>query len=121
MVFSLYQRASVVRKYNQFSCKSNDWFGAKRSHKKTCYHLISLTAEESSKQVSKPRFRLGYKVRIAKQDLPFKKGYKQNFTDEIFRITKVTTFNPPTYSLADIDGDDIAGKFYEQELVRVQQ
>ena len=74
--------------------------------------LISMTAEKSSKQVSKPRFRVGYKVRITKEDLAFKKGYKQNFTDETFQITKVTTFNPPTYSLADIDGDYIAGKFY---------
>ena len=82
--------------------------------------LISLTAERSSKLVKKPKFKVGHRVRIAKQDLPFKKGYKQNFTDELFRVTKIATFNPPTYYLADSDGEDIAGKFYEPELVKAR-
>ena len=81
---------------------------------------IGSLAELSSKQVRKPQFKIGDKVRIAKQDLPFKKGYKQNFTDEVFRITKVATFNPPTYSLSDGDGEDISGKFYEPELIKIR-
>ena len=36
-------------------------------------HLLSLAAEPSSKIVKKPKFSLRDKVRIAKQDLPFKK------------------------------------------------
>ena len=82
--------------------------------------LISLQAERSSELVRKPRFQIGNKVRIAKEDLPFKKSYKQNFTDELFRVTKVATFSPPTYSLADINGEDIQGKFYEPELIRAR-
>ena len=91
-----------------------------RVTKKHVSKLISLRAERSSKQVKKPRFKAGDKVRIAKQDIPFKKGYKQNFTDEIFRITRINTFNPPTYSLTDADGEEIAGKFYEPELIKVR-
>ena len=82
-------------------------------------HLRSLAAEQSSKFVKKPKFSLRDKVRIAKQDLPFKKGYKQSFTDEIFTIIKISTFNPPTYNLRDESGDTINGKFYEPELVKV--
>ena len=82
-------------------------------------HLRSLAAEQSSKFVKKPKFNLRDKVRIAKQDLPFKKGYKQSFTDEIFTIIKISTFNPPTYNLRDESGDTINGKFYEPELVKV--
>ena len=82
--------------------------------------LISLTAERSSELVKKPKFKVGHRVRIAKQDLPFKKGYKQNFTDELFRVTKIATFNAPTYYLADSDGEDIAGKFYEPEMVEAR-
>ena len=52
-------------------------------------HLRSLAAEQSSKFVKKPKINLRDKVRIAKQDLPFKKGYKQSFTDEIFTIIKI--------------------------------
>ena len=79
--------------------------------KKHVAKLISLRAEFSSKQVRQPHFKIGDEIRIAKQDLPFKKGYKQNFTDEVFRITKVATFNSPTYSLSDGDREDISGKF----------
>ena len=82
-------------------------------------HLRSLAAEQSSKFVKKPKFSLRDKVRIAKQDLPFKKGYKQSFTDELFTIIKISTFNPPTYNLRDESGDTINGKFYEPELVKV--
>ena len=82
--------------------------------------LISLQAEQSRKLVRKPRYKIGNRVRIAKEDLPFKKGYRQNFTDDIFRVTKVATFNPPTYSLADKNGENIQGKFYEPELIRVR-
>ena len=41
------------------------------------------------------------RVRIAEDDIPFKKGYEQSFTDEIFTITKVVTFNPPAYRIID--------------------
>ena len=68
-------------------------------------HLRSLAVEQSSKFVKKPKFNLRDKVRIAKQNLPFKKGYKQSFTDEIFTIIKISTFKPPTYNLRDEDGD----------------
>ena len=89
--------------------------------KKHVEYLVSLIAEQSSKLVRKPKFKVGDRVRIAKQDLPFKKGYKQSFTDELFRITSVKTFSPPTYTLADAEGEDIGGKFYEPELAKVNR
>ena len=58
-------------------------------------------------------------MRIAKPDLPFRKGYKQSFTDEVFTIDRITTINPPTYALLDATNEKILGKFYEPELVRV--
>ena len=39
--------------------------------------LISFIANSSSKLVQKPKFYVGDYVRIAKTDLPFRKGYKQ--------------------------------------------
>ena len=82
-------------------------------------HLRSLAAKQSSKFVKKPKFNIRDRVRIAKQDLPFKKGYKQSFTDEVFTITQIPTLNPPTYNLRDEAGDIIKGKFYEPELIKV--
>ena len=54
--------------------------------KKHVAKLISLRAELSSKQVRKPQFKIGDKVRIAKQDLPFKKGYKQKLPGKTFLV-----------------------------------
>ena len=64
----------------------------------------------------KPRFKVGDKVRISKYDIPFRKGYKSQFTSEIFEIVKIATYKLPTYNLKGEQGDEILGKFYEQEL-----
>lgn len=85
--------------------------------KKDVAHLVSLTNTQPSRRA---RFAVGDTVRIAKEDLPFKKGYKQTFTDELFTITAVPTLNPPTYNLEDHGGETILGKFYEPELSKVR-
>ena len=64
-------------------------------------NLVSQIAQQSSKVVRKPSLKPGDNVRIAKEDIPFKKGYKQRFTVEVFQISKIATFNPPTYLLVD--------------------
>ena len=73
--------------------------------------LISLPAEQSRKLVLKPRYKIGNRVRIGIEDLPFKKGYRQSFSDEVFRVTNIATFNSPTFSLADKNGENFQGKF----------
>ena len=72
---------------------------------------------KSLKTSLKPKFHVNDYVRISKKDMPFRKGYKPQFTDEIFKIVEVTTKNPPTYQLQDKDKEVIQGKFYEAELV----
>ena len=67
-------------------------------------------------QYKRPRFKVGENVRISKKDIPFRKGCKSQFTNEIFTIVKIVTFKPPTYKLCGEQGDEIPGKFYEQEL-----
>ena len=81
-------------------------------------HLRPLAEEKSAKLVKKLRLEVGDTVRMAKQDLPFEKGYKQNFTDEIFTIRRIAALNPPTYNLTDAGGEIIQGKFYEPELTK---
>ena len=81
---------------------------------------ISLQAEQSRMLVRKPRYKIGNRIRIAKEDLPFKNGYRQNFTDEVFRVTNIVTLNPPMCSLADKNGENIQGKFCEPELIRIR-
>ncbi len=83
--------------------------------KKYVPYLLSLTL----KSRRKPLFNIGQKVRIAKKDLQFKKGYQQSFTDEIFIIHAIPTYTPATYTLTDQSGEKILGKFYQTELVAV--
>ena len=87
--------------------------------KKDVLRLISLRAEQSLKLVRRPKLYGGDFVRIAKIDIPFRKGYKQTFTDKIFEVFDIPTTNPPTYNLIDADREPIEGKFYEPELIKV--
>lgn len=66
-----------------------------------------------------PKFAKGDTVRISGKESVFKKGYLQNFTNELFKICNVTKGHVNTYQLEDAGGQIIEGKFYEQELVLV--
>ena len=57
---------------------------------------------------------------LSKADLPFRKGYKQTFTNKIFEIYDIPTTNPPTYSLIDASQEPVKGKLYELKLVKVR-
>ena len=71
------------------------------------------------KDFNKPKFKVGYRVRISKQDLPFRKGYKQQFTIETFKNVALATRKPLRYNIQDEQGEVNKGKFYEKELNRV--
>ena len=89
--------------------------------KKDVSYLLSLNFNASAKLVRQPKFYVGDFVRISKADLPFRKGYKQTFTEEVFEIYDIPTTNSPTYSLIDASQEPVKGKFYELELVKVRQ
>ena len=67
-----------------------------------------------------PKYSVGDKVRISAYKNIFTKGYEANFTKEIFKITEVFFGDPTVYKLKDEkDGEEILGKFYQQELSQV--
>ena len=70
----------------------------------------------TKEKLQKPVFKIGDKVRIYAKTGDFKKGYKPNFTKEIFMINKINLTKPPTYEIEDLNGEDITGKFYKEEL-----
>jgi len=47
---------------------------------------------------------------------PFDKGYKQQWTRELFRVQSRIPTDPPTYGLKDMQNESIKGKFYHFEL-----
>lgn len=64
----------------------------------------------------KIKFNVGDNVRISKHKAVFDKGYTQNWSNEIFVVSKVIKTNPVVYELRDQNGTLIKGTFYEQEL-----
>ena len=67
--------------------------------------------------VQKPKLYIGDYVRIAKTDLPFRKGYQQIFlSDKIFEIVAFPTVNPPINSRFDAGKEEINWKTFEKEL-----
>jgi transposase InsO family protein len=67
----------------------------------------------------KYRYDVGDRVRIVKYKHVFQKGYLPNWTEEIFTIVDRHPTHPVTYGLADLTGEHIRGKFYEQEIQKV--
>jgi hypothetical protein len=55
-------------------------------------------------------------VRISNIKGIFDKGYLANYTKEIFVIKKIIATNPVAYFIEDLNGEEIKGSFYEQEL-----
>ena len=82
------------------------------------HHNQTATKQAIQYRVKKPKFKVGDKVRIAKHNLPFRKGYKPQYTEEVFVIREISTFKPVvTYLLKDLNDEDIIGRFYEPELI----
>jgi len=56
-------------------------------------------------------------MRISKQKMRFDKDAKQNFSTEIFRLTKVIARRPrAVYELEDLNVTPFDGQFYREEL-----
>ena len=99
-----------------------------------CHRSFKMTPKEASKLensgkvysnlypfqpslTKKPTFKIGDFVRISKDKGKFRRGFKTNFTSEVFVITDVLNTNPITYQVAEIrNADKIIGTFYPQEL-----
>ena len=71
---------------------------------------------------SKPKFKVGNKVRINKYKRKvLDKGYTSNWTEEIFLVDKIHSTNPITCRLKDFNNEEIQGSFYEPKLLKATQ
>lgn len=82
---------------------------------KTAYTVYNKT-----KIHHKSKYSVGDMVRISKHKGIFNKGYKPNWTTEIFKIIKVQKTYPVTYLLQDESKTIIKGSFYEAELCKAK-
>ena len=73
---------------------------------------------------SKPKrfkFKVGDHVRLSLHKRLFKKGYKMNWTEEIFQIVNQLPRTPVVYQVRDLLERPIEGVFYEKELQKVKR
>ena len=82
--------------------KNNDFFSVLHNKPLTRYKKL--------------KFKVGDRVRTSKNDIPFRKEFKPQTTDEIFEISAISTEQPPTYIIKDLDKEEVRGNFYEKEL-----
>ena len=79
--------------------------------------------KQKPKAIMKPKYKVGDHVRISKiSTSPFIKNFNNNWSDEVFQISKINIKqNPVMYVIKDHEENIIAGKFYEQELQVIEQ
>ena len=65
------------------------------------------------------QFKIGDRVRIAIEKHVLSKGYRPNYSSEIFTVSKILPRQPATYKITDDDDEVIEGVFYNEELIRV--
>ena len=82
--------------------------------------LRNLYSDTKGAKRHKPHFRVGDRVRIYRYKRTFEKGYKPNWTKEIFVVHEVNKTNPITYKLKDLEGEPILGSFYKEELSKTK-
>ena len=79
------------------------------------YSFAEYNEESNEKD---PKFKVGNRVIISKYKNIFAKGYASNWSEEIFVVKKIKNTVPWAYVVSDLNGEEIAGCFYEKELLR---
>ena len=71
--------------------------------------------------VTKPKFKVGDHVRISKYKNIFAEWYTQNWSEEVFLVSKIMDTVPSTCVISNLSGGKIAGSFYVKELQKTNQ
>ena len=99
----------VVNKYNNTVHRSIKM-------KPTDVTSDSYPEDNEDSNVTKSKFKVGGHVRISKYMNIFVKGYTKNWSEEVFAFSKIKDTVPWAYVISDLNGEKIAGSFYEKVL-----
>ena len=81
----------------------------------------SYTEYNESSNEKYLKFKVGHLVRISKCKNIFAKGYTRNWSEEAFVVSKIKDTVLWTSVIIDLNGEAIAGTFYEKELEKTSQ
>ena len=76
--------------------------------------FLSILYSKPMREFKKPKFKVGDRVRISKFGLSFRKGYKPQFTKNVFKKVANSSRKPPTYTIKAEKDEIIRGKFYQK-------
>ena len=68
-----------------------------------------------------PKFKVGDYVRISKYKNIFSKGCMPNWSEKVFVVDKIKNTVSWTYVINDLNGEEITGTFYENELQKTNR
>jgi hypothetical protein len=89
----------------------------KKNHDKVFETLYGDITQQRKEE--KPKFNIGDFVRISRLKGTFEKsGY--NWSPEIYKIIGISHGDPIMYSIQDLTGQELTGKFYTEELQKTQ-
>ena len=79
-------------------------------------HIANIFFNSLSNLKKTIKFSNGDRVRILIKKNQFAKEFEKSWSEEIFKIKRIQNTNPITYLIEDLDGEDIIGGFYTEEL-----
>jgi hypothetical protein len=82
--------------------------------------LYNGRTPETVQRLRAPKFCVGQSVRISNSPRLFRKGYKSNWSEEVFTVLeRAAKHYPYMYKISGMKGDEIQGLFHEFELQAV--
>ena len=81
--------------------------------------FLSILYSKPQREIRKPKFKIGDRVHISKYDLPFRTGYRPQFTKKVFEIVAFSSRKPPSNTIKDEQDEIIRGKFHQKELIKI--
>ena len=64
-------------------------------------------------------FKIGNRDRISFCDIFSRKGYRAQFTQEVFEVVAISSRKPPTHAVKDKHDEIIRGIFHQKELIKI--
>jgi hypothetical protein len=93
----------------------------KENETKVLQNIINRSKARRRTFSTKPKFKVGDKVRMSRTKALFEKGYLPNWSEEVYTIEKVQKTTPITYIIKDSLGEVIQGNVYNEELQKSNQ
>ena len=76
--------------------------------------FLSILYSKALQKLGKLKFVIGERVCISKYNLPFRKDYKPQFTNEVFKYVAISSRNLPTSTINDERDGTFCGKMYQK-------